>query len=117
MATKKKIKETAEKAIAKAEEIGLQDNELYKTTLQRYRMQIKILEDLEKAINDSSTLVTKEYVKGRENIYTHPAIKAYNSTAVSANNTALCLLKIVNAESEKKANDENDALMAFIKGA
>lgn len=114
MATKKKIKETAEMAIATAEEKGLTDNELYKTTLQRYRMQIHILEDLEKTINESSALITKEYVKGRENIYTHPAIKAYSSTAVSANNTALCLLKIVGAEAEKSKKEDESELMKFL---
>lgn len=115
MAKKETIKKTAKKAMAVAEENHLTDDELYKTTLQRYRMQIKILDDLEKTINESDALVTKEYVKGRENIYTHPAIKAYSQMAVSANNTAQCLLKIVSAEMLQKKESDNDALMAFIK--
>ena len=47
-------------------------------------MQLRILGDLEKELSDSGILVTKEYVKGRQNIYSHPAINAYNKTADSA---------------------------------
>ena len=40
----------------------------------RYQVQLKIMEDLEKAINDYGATVTKEYVKGRENLVANPAI-------------------------------------------
>ena len=77
-----------------------------------------ILSNLEKSINDEGTLVTKEYVKGRGNLYANPAISEYNRTTDSANKTVTTLLRILkefDARENSSAEDE-DPLMKIING-
>ena len=79
------------------------------------QVQINILNDLEKTIKADGTLVTKEYVKGRQNVYTHPAITEYNKTANGANQTVQTLMKIITTLRDENS-DSADELMAFIRG-
>lgn len=92
-----------------AKESGVDNNPLFRTTLDRYETQINILASLKlkinEAINDNKTLVTKEYVKGRENYYTHPAITEFNKTTDSANKTVSTLMKIIKSFSDGSGND------------
>ncbi len=104
------LEEQAEKILQEAEEKGLRSNFFFITTFDRYQVQMKILEDLEKAINDEGPTVEKEYVKGRKNIYTNPAISEYNKTATAANGTVQTLIKILtslDAGTEKAAAGES----------
>ena len=76
---------------------------------------MQILIDLEKAIKEQGSLVTKEYVKGRANVYTHPAIGEYNKTSTAANQTVVTLMKIITTLRDK--DDEGaDELLSFITG-
>lgn len=102
--TKKTLQEQANEVLAKAEEKGVQTNFFFVTTFKRYQVQMKILADLEKEINDIGATVSKEYVKGRKNIYTNPAITEYNKTSTAANGTVATLmniLKTLTAEDEE----------------
>ena len=112
----KTLSEKAKEILELAEKNGVQTNFFFTTTFQRYLVQIKILEDLEREINDAGTLVTKEYVKGRENIYTNPAINAYNNTTNSANKTVTTLLKIVQGFKAEDKEKEVDPLLEIING-
>lgn len=96
-ANKKKLtlNEQAEKILEIAEESGVQANFFFVTTFKRYKVQINILTELEAQIKKDGVLVTKQYVKGRENIYSHPAISDYNRTTDSANKTVSTLMKII----------------------
>lgn len=114
--SKKELTETANAVIKLAEEYGLEDNEFFTTTLKRYQVQIRTLDELEQAISEAGALVTKEYVKGRENIYTHPAINAYNNTTNSANRTVETLIKIVKSLREDKVKKKVDPLMEILNG-
>lgn len=78
-----------------AEKTGAKNNVLFLTTLRRYQVQLAILDDLEKSLQEEGSLVTKEYVKGRKNVYTNPAIVQYNKTTDSANKTAAALFDIM----------------------
>ena len=78
-----------------AERTGAKKNVLFLTTLRRYQVQLAILDDLEKSLQNEGSLVTKEYVKGRKNVYTNPAIVQYNKTTDSANKTAAALFDIM----------------------
>ena len=73
---------------------------------------------LKKSINDEGVIVKKEYVKNRQNIYTHPAIAEYDKTSSAANNTAATLLNII--ERAMKANhtpeEERDELLEALNG-
>ena len=98
------LKEQAEEIIRIAEKYGVEQNFLFITTFKRYQVQLNILNELEKKIKEDGALVTKEYVKGRGNIYTHPAISEYNKTSQGANNTVTTLIKIV----KSMRNDDED---------
>ena len=112
------LNEQAEEILRIAEEGGVQTNFFFVTTFKRYQVQITILNDLEKALKENGTLVTKEYVKGRENIYTHPAIKEYNNTVNSANRTVTTLMKIIRGSKEDDSNgDEEDPLLRALNGS
>ena len=68
------LNEQASEILKIAEKHGVEQNFFFITTFKRYQVQLKILNELEKTIVDDGVLVTKEYVKGRENVYSHPAI-------------------------------------------
>lgn len=111
------LTEKANEIIKLAEEYNLESNFLFVTTFQGLSVQLKILTDLEKVVRQEQALVTKEYVKGRENIYVHPAITEYNKTRSSANNTVATLLKIIDkAKDQENKGDEHDPLWDFLNG-
>lgn len=117
MATKSKtMNDKAKEILELAEKNGVQTNFFFTTTFQRYLVQIKILADLEQEINEEGTTVTKEYVKGRGNIYTNPAINAYNNTTNSANKTVTTLLKIVQGFKAEDKEKDVDPLLEIING-
>ena len=100
------LQEQAEAILQKAMEKGVSSNFFFVTTFKRYQVQMKILNELEKEISATGATVTKEYVKGRGNIYTNPAIGEYNKTATAANGTVSTLINIVErlGEEEKKGS-------------
>lgn len=111
------LNEQAEKILEIAKEYGVNSNFLFINTFKTYLVQIKILQDLEKAIKKDGTITTKEYVKGRENIYTHPAIREYNNTVNSANKTVGTLMKIIRGSKEEDGGDEVDPLLEALNGS
>lgn len=115
---KRNTLETQKKKILEiAQQYGVEQSYFFMTTFDRYLIQLKILKELEKRIEEDGTLVTKEYVKGRENIYTHPAISEYNRTTDSANKTMTTLIKIITALGDKQGEDSNsDALLKAMRG-
>jgi tRNA(Phe) wybutosine-synthesizing methylase Tyw3 len=112
----KSLNDKAKEILELAEKNGVQTNFFFTTTFQRYLVQIKILEDLEREIEEAGATVTKEYVKGRGNVYTNPAINAYNGTTNSANKTVTTLLKIVQGFKAEDKEKEIDPLMEIIDG-
>lgn len=118
MAKEKELKgmtltEQANEILRIAEQHGVEQNFFFITTFKRYQVQINILNDLERRIKEDGSLVTKEYVKGRQNVYTHPAISEYNKTSTAANQTVSTLMKIITTL-RKDDDADNDELMAFL---
>lgn len=115
---KQSLNEQAVEILRIAEETGVQTNFFFVTTFKRYQVQLSNLSELEKAIKDTGTLVTKEYVKGRANIYVNPAVTEYNKTTDSANRTVTTLMKIIRgfAKEDKERDSDYDPLMAIING-
>ena len=113
---KKKLDMQAREIIRLAEEAGVQSNYFFVTTFERYRVQLKILDDLKIAIDEEGMLVTKEYVKGRKNVYTNPAIGDYNRTTDSANKTVATLMRIIKNFGVDESKEEIDPLMEMIQG-
>ena len=107
----------ADEIIRFAEESGVAGNYLFTTTFERYQVQLKILDELEKALNEEGMLVSKEYVKGRKNLYANPAVTEFNRTTDSANKTASTLMKIIRSFAvEETSGKDDDVLMSFIGG-
>lgn len=113
---KKNLKEQAKEILKLAEESGLQSNYFFVTTFERYQVQLQILDDLKKAINDEGMLVSKEYVKGRKNVYSNPAVSDYNRTTDSANKTVATLLRILKSFDSDTSKTDTDPLMDLING-
>lgn len=113
----KSLQEKAAEIVAMAEDAGVQENYFFVTTFKRYQVQIGILSQLEESMAKDGMLVSKEYVKGRKNLYSNPAVNAYNRTADSANKTVQTLMKIVKefgGNSDK--NKTKDPLLELING-
>lgn len=113
------LNEKASQILAIAEQYGVEKNFLFITTFKRYSIQLKILQDLEKAIAEHGSMVEKEYVKGRKNLYTNPAINEYNKAVNSANKTVSTLMSIIKTNSDKYNDDtgeDDDPLMRALNG-
>ena len=95
------LQEQANKILEQAQKRGVSSNFFFVTTFKRYQVQMKILSDLEEAINAYGATVTKEYVKGRQNLVANPAITEYNKTATAANGTVGTLINIVKTLSDE----------------
>lgn len=95
MADKLTLQQQANKILEEAQERGVSSNFFFVTTFKRYQVQMKILSDLEMAIAEYGATVTKEYVKGRQNLVANPAITEYNKTATAANGTVATLINII----------------------
>lgn len=109
---KAELTEYAEKILKDAERLGISDNYLFQTTFKRYQTQLRILDDLEKAIDEYGATVTKEYVKDRKNLTANPAITEYNRTSTAANGTVATLINII--KSAKPMDNKADSLAEFL---
>lgn len=107
------LQEQANVLLEQAEEKGVKQNFFFVTTFKRYQVQMRILSDLEKAIAEYGATVTKEYVKGRQNLTANPAITEYNKTATAANGTVATLINIIKTLSDEP--DSMDALAEFLR--
>lgn len=107
------LRQQANQILKQAEERGVSSNYFFATTFRRYQTQLDILEKLEKSIEEHGLIVTKEYVKGRENLVTNPAITEYNKTSTAANGTVSTLINIIKTLSNEP--DAVDALSEFLK--
>lgn len=106
------MQEQVDQILLEAENAGLRENFLFKTTFQRYLKLMNYLRQLEMAIEKEGVCVEKQYVKGRPNIYTNPALTSYNTTVASANATVKTLVHIVDAFKGESGSDSK--LQAFL---
>lgn len=109
------LQEQANQLLVEAEKKGVQQNFFFATTFKRYQVQMKIMSELEKEINEIGATVKKEYVKGRTNVYTNPAITEYNKTATAANGTVSTLINILKSlTSEVDGESKLKSLLATL---
>lgn len=119
MSNKMNLNDKAQQILKIAEQYGIEKNFLFITTFKRYSIQLQILTELEKAIEEHGSMVEKEYVKGRKNLYTNPAINEYNKAVNSANKTVSTLMSIIKTNSDKYNEDngeEDDPLIRVLNG-
>lgn len=110
------LQQQAEEIIRIAEESGVQSNFFFMTTFKRYQVQLNILRELEAVMKEEGMLVSKEYVKGRKNLYSNPAVAEYNKTTDSANKTVATLMRILKNFGADEEKAEDDPLMKIING-
>ena len=112
----KDLREMEREILEAAERSGVQSNYFFRTTFERYQTQLSVLDKLKAVIDKDTVLVTKEYVKGRENIYTNPAVNEYNRTTDSANKTVSTLMKIIKSYGTADAENEPDPIVKALSG-
>lgn len=117
MSDDKKLNKQAKEILKIAEKHGVEQNFFFLTTFKRYQVQLEILNDLEKTIREEGPVVTKEYVKGRKNVYSHPAISDYNRTTDSANKTVTTLMKIITTLRDREDENKPDSLLEILVGS
>lgn len=110
------LNQQAKEIIEIAQESGVQSNFFFVTTFQRYQVQLNILSELQQTMKEEGMLVKKEYVKGRKNLYSNPAVAEYNKTTDSANKTVTTLMKIIKSFNVSEEVEEADPLMSIING-
>ena len=99
------LQEQAEEILRRATEKGVSSNFFFVTTFKRYQVQLKILTELEIEMQKTGTMITKTYVKGRENLCANPAIAEYNKTSTAANSTVDTLVRIMEKLSEEPVKE------------
>lgn len=108
----KNVKELAKGILEEAAECGLDKDSSFITSYHLLEVQIEMLDALEKSFKEEGATITKEYVKGRENICIHPAVDKYTKTSDSAFNKILKLKEMLEKHSSSNLDDdfENDDL-------
>ena len=110
------LQQQADKLLEQAESKGVANNFFFRTTFKRYLVQMNILSDLEKSIAEHGPTVTKEYVKGRQNLVANPAITEYNKTSTAANGTVSTLLNIIKTLAEETDGGKLKNLLDSLNG-
>lgn len=107
----KNVKELAKGILQEAIEKGFENDSSFLTSYHLLEVQIEMLSSLEKSFKEDGSTITKEYVKGRENVYIHPAVDKYTKTSDSAFNKILKLKEMINQEpANAEDNFDDDAL-------
>ena len=113
----KTFEEQENEIIKQAEAAGLQYNYFLVTTIDRYRTLRKISDKLKESLDTDGLLVEKEYVKGRKNLYSSPALADYTKICESMNRTAATAIKIIrNFSDEGNKKGQEDPLIKAING-
>lgn len=112
----KSLKAQADAILKMAKDAGLDDNFFFSTTFKRYQVQLHILDELEKMIEEKGVVVNKSYVKGEKNLYSNPAVVDFNRTTDSANKTVATLLRILKIFDADLTGEESDPLIDMING-
>lgn len=85
-----------------AKRYSVESNEMFISCARQYEMQMNLIDKMKEAIEDDKMLVTKEYVKGRENMMANPLIKELPKHYDSANKTLGIMLNIIEAMGSKE---------------
>jgi len=101
------LKMRAKKILDRAREKGDEQALLFETIFQQYLETLDHRQKLRDAIVKDGTTVTKEYVKGRQNIYVHPALAAYAQQGKLLLNTAQTLMTLIR-EKIADADDQDE---------
>ena len=104
------IKEMAKGILEDAKEKGLDNDSCFLTSYHMLEVQVEMLDSLEKTFKEDGSIITKEYVKGRGNVYIHPAVDKYTKISDSAFNKILKLKEML----DKSSNYDDDVVSKYI---
>ena len=93
-----------------AKEKGLDNDSCFLTSYHMLEVQVEMLDSLEKTFKEDGSIITKEYVKGRGNVYIHPAVDKYTKISDSAFNKILKLKEML----DKSSNYDDDVVSKYI---
>lgn len=110
------LKKQADEIMRLAEQSGVQANFFFVTTFNRYLTQLEILDNLADSLKDEGLTVKKEYIKGKKNLYSNPALSSYIKATDSANKTVATLMRILKSFGADAKAEEIDPLMDIING-
>ena len=99
------------KLIAFGRTFSVDADEDYKAAAKTYAEEASLIAQMRQQLKDDGMTVTKEYVKGRENICVHPLIQEIPKHIDCANRTLSILGDII--AKRGKVKPEADALDAF----
>ena len=92
---KKKQPQSLEALTKMAKAYGIDKNPVVQSALEQYALQQSVILEMKKGLEGDDILTTKEYVKGRENVYANPILKELPRHTDSANKTADLILKMI----------------------
>lgn len=110
------LQEQAEEILRKATEKGVDANFFFVTKFSQYNTQLKIMEELKKEITANGPMITKTYVKGRENLSINPAIDGFNKTVTASNGTVQTLIQIIEKMSVEEVKESKLGKMMKLMG-
>lgn len=110
------LKRQANEIMRLAEQSGVQTNFFFVTTFQRYLTQLDIIDDLAESLKDEGLTVKKEYIKGKKNLYSNPALSSFIKATDSANKTVATLMRILKSFGADGKTEDVDPLMSIING-
>lgn len=106
MAKDKKTYFEIDSVIRMAEQYGVSDNALFLQSIKNYETIQKAIAAIDSVLAEDEMMVTKEYVKGRENLYLNPAIKELPKQIDAANKTIATMISIIKEFGVIKETDE-----------
>lgn len=106
----KNVKDLAKGILEEAKENGLGNDASFLTSYHLLEVQIEMLDALEKSFKEDGATTTKEYVKGRENIYVHPAVDKFTKTSDSAFNKIVKLKEMIEKSTDSNGEFSPDEL-------
>ena len=84
------------KLLKMAKDYGVDKNAMFVQAAEQYDVQMRVIQSIKEELDSEENLTTsKEYVKGRENIYANPLVKELPKHADSANRTLQTMLSII----------------------
>lgn len=87
---------TYSKLLKMAKDYGVDKNALFVQAAEQYDVQMRVIQSIKAELDEEENLTTsKEYVKGRENVYANPLVKELPKHADSANRTLQVMLSII----------------------
>lgn len=95
-----------EEVVKMAAQYGVENNAFFLQALKNYDTIQKAIASIDDSLDEDEMMVTKEYVKGRENLYLNPAIKELPKLSDAANKTMASMIAIIKEFGSIKETDE-----------